>query len=141
DDNGGIAWNEFSDYALTSYAFHGEDASGNWELFLIASNPDVQIEVGDVVDGTLIRRPSVPCTAKNPDGSEKDYAFAVEARIVAQEARALKRFRIFDMNTRIRAGLAMLVLVFSLSASAGGGLAIGQKLSKSEIAELGGMPE
>lgn len=84
DDNGGIAWNEFSHYALTSYAFHGEDASGNWELFLIASNPDVQIEVGDVVDGTLIRRPSVPCTAKNPDGSEKDYAFAVEARIVAQ---------------------------------------------------------
>ncbi|HLU19182.1 MAG TPA: hypothetical protein VKZ66_04415 [Pusillimonas sp.] len=45
------------------------------------------------------------------------------------------------MNTRIRAGLAILGLVFSLSASAGGGLAIGQKLSKSEIAELGGMPE
>jgi|GEM_PF-2210480 len=45
------------------------------------------------------------------------------------------------MNTRIRAGLAILGLVFTLSAVAGSGFAIGQKLNKAEIAELGDMPE
>jgi len=84
DGNGGAAWDEFGDYALTSYTFHGEDAAGNWELFLIASNPDIQIEVGDIVDGAIVLRPSVPCTAKDADGNDKDYAFGVEARIIAQ---------------------------------------------------------
>lgn len=75
---------EFASYALTSYTFHGENAEGGWELFLVAANPDIRLTVGEPVDGRLVERSSAVCTAQNPDGSEKDYAFGVEARIIAQ---------------------------------------------------------
>ena len=77
-------WNEFAGYALGSYTFYGESAQGNWELFLIASNPDTQIVVRERVGNTVRYRLSEPCPSRNADGSEKDFSFFVEARIIAQ---------------------------------------------------------
>ncbi len=77
-------WNEFHDYTLGSYTFYDESAKGNWKLFVIASNPDTQITVRERVGDTIIFRDSEPCPSLNDDGSERDFFFAVEARIIAQ---------------------------------------------------------
>lgn len=76
--------NDFQAYTLGSYTFYGESAKGNWELFVIASNPDLQITVRERVDNQIITRPSEPCPSRNADGTERDFSFFVEARIIAQ---------------------------------------------------------
>ena len=76
---------EFESYTLGSYTFYGESAQGNWELFVIASNPDIGITVVEVDENDeIVERPSVPCLSENDDGSARDFYFAVEARIIAQ---------------------------------------------------------
>ncbi|VCU69601.1 Microbial serine proteinase precursor [Pigmentiphaga humi] len=78
-------WDTFRQYTLGSYAFHGETAEGSWEFFAIASNSDTQITVIDTDDdGEPRKRLSEPCPSKNGDGSDRDFRFVAEARIVAQ---------------------------------------------------------
>ncbi len=88
----------FVDYALGSYAFYGEQAAGDWELFLIASNPEPSKLVGKRNgDGTVTEFMSLPCPNPGSDDDDDDdddddgielgddaYAFVVSARIIAQ---------------------------------------------------------
>lgn len=76
---------EFESYTLGSYTFYGEPAQGNWEFFVIASNPDIGIVVEEEDDNEeIIERPSVPCLSTNELGGDRDFYFSVEARIIAQ---------------------------------------------------------
>ncbi|WP_397475196.1 S8 family serine peptidase [Pusillimonas sp.] len=75
----------FESYTLGSYTFYGEPAQGNWELFIIASNPDIGITVEETDENDeIIERPSVPCLSTDEHGVDRDFYFFVEARIVAQ---------------------------------------------------------
>lgn len=75
----------FDNYTLGSYTFYGESAKGYWELFVIASNPDIGITVQEAdKNGELIERPSIPCVSSDGNGSSRDFYFSVDARIIAQ---------------------------------------------------------
>jgi subtilisin family serine protease len=63
---------QFSRYGLGSYAFYGEPAQGDWEIFAIAANPDLQF-----TDDQL------PCHSKNGN-AERNFTLLVQARIIAQ---------------------------------------------------------
>lgn len=77
-------WNEFTAYTLGSYTFYDESAKGEWELFVIASDPDTRITVRELIGDEIITRLSEPCPSRNADDSERDFFFLVEARIIAQ---------------------------------------------------------
>lgn len=72
-------WKSFIDYALASFAFYGESALGDWEIFTVASNPDISIEVGRYVNDQWEYSQSEPC-----DDTPAAFEFIVEARIIAQ---------------------------------------------------------
>lgn len=75
----------FYNYTLGSYTFYGESAKGNWELFVIASNPDIGITVLETdKNDEIIERPSIPCLSSDENGNARDFYFAVDARIIAQ---------------------------------------------------------
>lgn len=76
-------WDSFEDYGLGSYAFYGESAKGDWEIFAIASNPAVEAEVGVEVDGHYELDVSSPCPSADNE-SPLAFAFATEARIISQ---------------------------------------------------------
>jgi len=71
----------FEDYTLASFAFYGETAQGNWELFTIASNPDTPQFLFRDDDEVLL---STPCLSQKDGGGDRDFRFIVEARIIAQ---------------------------------------------------------
>jgi subtilisin family serine protease len=74
------ALSDFTDYGLASFAFYGEPAEGDWEIFAVASNPAISIQVGRVDDnGDVEIGVSKPCPA-----SPADFQLATEARIIAQ---------------------------------------------------------
>lgn len=75
---------KFENYALSSMAFYGEQAKGNWEILTLASNPDEQIEIYYVVDGKRRIRMSEKCPWKDDTGKLADFTFAVEGRVIAQ---------------------------------------------------------
>ncbi|MER1966144.1 S8 family serine peptidase [Castellaniella sp. GW247-6E4] len=62
----------FKDYGLSSVAFYGEPARGNWQVFLLAANPDHGLPAG-----------WTPCSSLE-GGGPAAYEFALEARIIAQ---------------------------------------------------------
>lgn len=77
-------WHSFQDYALGSFAFYGEAAQGDWEIFAIASNPDLQTKIAvENEDGTVNIVDSTPCPASDND-APLDFRFLAEARIIAQ---------------------------------------------------------
>jgi subtilisin family serine protease len=75
--------NSFNAYTLGSFAFYGEQAKGDWELFAIASNPDTQIEVTEIIDNQVHTRLSTACPSTN-GGAPIDFKLLTEARIIAQ---------------------------------------------------------
>ena len=72
--------NEFADYALGSFAFYGEPAQGDWEIFAIAGNPDIPIYVYKRIDGEYKLVESAPCPSADADG----FRMLAETRIIAQ---------------------------------------------------------
>ncbi|MFA5490262.1 MAG: proprotein convertase P-domain-containing protein, partial [Candidimonas sp.] len=62
----------FPRYGLGSYAFYGEPAQGDWEIFAIAANPDLPFHADQT-----------PCHAKSGD-AERNFTLLVEARVIAQ---------------------------------------------------------
>lgn len=76
--------NQFTDYALGSFAFYGEPAQGDWEIFAIASNPDTQIEVAEIINNVLVVRPSDPCPSTDGNGQPLNFHLIVETRLIAQ---------------------------------------------------------
>lgn len=76
--------NTFGDYALGSFAFYGESAQGDWEIFMIASNPDTQIDVSEIVGNKRVTRKSEICSSTDSSGAPVDFKMLVEARIIAQ---------------------------------------------------------
>ena len=65
---------DFEQYGLGSYAFHGENAKGTWKIYALASNP--------VLDAD---RAITACEAAAADGQTSGDAFlSVEARVIAQ---------------------------------------------------------
>ena len=76
-------YNDFDDYALASFAFYGEPAQGDWEIFAVASNPAISIQVGRVENGKLVYGVSKPCPADD-SAAPLDFHLATEARIIAQ---------------------------------------------------------
>ncbi|VCU69162.1 Microbial serine proteinase precursor [Pigmentiphaga humi] len=77
-------WNKFDNYGLSSATFYGEQARGDWKVFLIAANPDEQIEIYRVVDNKREFMMSEKCSSTLEDGSPADFKFMVEARVIAQ---------------------------------------------------------
>ncbi len=78
---------DFDRYGLGSYAFHGEPAQGDWEIFALAADPDKLARVADRIGDRLVPRWSKPCPSKLDEGSglvDRDFEFAVEARVIAQ---------------------------------------------------------
>jgi hypothetical protein len=73
----------FNDYALGSFAFYGEPAKGDWEIFTVASNPAVPMQVGTASNGKIVWGPSKPCPAAD-SATPMDFHLATEARIIAQ---------------------------------------------------------
>ena len=73
----------FNAYTLGSFAFYGEQAKGDWELFAIASNPDTQIEVVEIINNQRHTRLSTVCPSTD-GGGPIDYKLLTEARIIAQ---------------------------------------------------------
>lgn len=61
----------FQDFGLASVAFYGEQAQGNWEVYLLAGAPDGPLPGGGV--------PSIAC-----DPTPPTYAFTAQARIIGQ---------------------------------------------------------
>ncbi len=80
---GGI--HRFNHYALSSFAFYGEPAQGNWEIFAIAGDPTTEIEmtVLDENENEVIIKSKV-CPSTNDDGSPIAFTLLAEARVVAQ---------------------------------------------------------
>lgn len=76
--------NRFHAYTLGSFAFYGEQAKGDWELFAIASNPDTQIEVIEIIDNQRRIRLSTVCPSTDGSGGPIDFKLLTEARIIAQ---------------------------------------------------------
>lgn len=74
----------FQDYTMSSVAFHGEEAKGEWEIFTLASNPDEQFEIYRIVNGKRQIMLSEKCESKDDQGNPADFKFAVEARVIAQ---------------------------------------------------------
>lgn len=74
----------FNDYALSSVAFYGEPAKGDWEILTVAANPDEQIEIYRIIDGKREISLSDKCPSTDEKGKPLDYKFAIEARIIAQ---------------------------------------------------------
>ncbi len=70
-------------YSLGSYGFYGAPARGDWEIFTIAANPDLQYTVVDDVDGQRQEQPSAPCHSKSGD-AERNFTLLVQARVIAQ---------------------------------------------------------
>lgn len=75
---------DFGNYALGSFAFYGEPAQGDWELFAIASNPDTRINVVEVVNNQVRTRLSDVCPSTDENGGPIDFSLFAEARIIAQ---------------------------------------------------------
>jgi subtilisin family serine protease len=73
----------FNDYALGSFAFYGEPAQGDWEIFTVASNPAVPMQVGRASNGKIVWGVSKPCPAAD-SATPMDFHLATEARIIAQ---------------------------------------------------------
>lgn len=80
----GAGVHQFEDYALSSVAFYGEQAKGKWEIFTLASNPEGQFEIYEVINGKPRISMSEKCPWKDSNGNLTDYAFAIEARVIAQ---------------------------------------------------------
>ncbi len=76
-------WDSFEDYAVASFAFYGEPAQGDWEIFAVASNPAISTEVARYIDGQWVYGESKPCPAAD-NGTPADFRFTAEARIIAQ---------------------------------------------------------
>lgn len=76
-------WNSFQGYATASFAFYGEPAQGDWEIFAVASNPAIPIQVGRYINDEWIYSESEPCP-KADDKTPMDFRFITEARIIAQ---------------------------------------------------------
>ncbi|HWK60342.1 MAG TPA: S8 family serine peptidase [Eoetvoesiella sp.] len=74
----------FNAYTLGSFAFYGEQAQGDWELFAIAANPDTQIEVVEIIDNQVRTRLSTECPSTDGSGGPIDFKLLTEARIIAQ---------------------------------------------------------
>lgn len=64
---------DFSQYGLGSYAFHGENAKGTWNIYALASNP--------VLDAT---QSVTACKAALQEGQAVEAMLDVEARVIAQ---------------------------------------------------------
>jgi len=62
----------FDAYALGSYAFYGEAAQGDWQIYAVAGNPDEP--VGE----------TMPKCASLAGGVPRDFKLFFEARIIAQ---------------------------------------------------------
>lgn len=76
--------NSFEAYALGSFAFYGEPAQGNWEIFTIASNPEIAVQLIDIVDDQVVTRDSEPCPSTDANGDPVDFQLVFEARVIAQ---------------------------------------------------------
>lgn len=77
--------NEFEGYGLSSVAFYGEQAKGDWQVYLMAANPDIPLNLSlpkRDENGQIVWQDSTPCPAEGT--STNDYVFGVEARIIAQ---------------------------------------------------------
>lgn len=64
---------EFQQYGLGSYAFHGENAQGTWKIYALASNP--------VLDAA---QSIAACAAAPAEGEVVEAILSVEARVIAQ---------------------------------------------------------
>lgn len=68
---------EFEDYGAGSYAFHGENAKGQWKIYALASNPRLDPEAWDGQESA--------CDAAPADGKlAQDARLGIEARVIAQ---------------------------------------------------------
>jgi subtilisin family serine protease len=74
---------KFEDYGLASFAFYGEPAEGDWELFAVASNPAIPVVVGRYIDDDWVYSQSTACPATS-NTAPADFRFLAEARIIAQ---------------------------------------------------------
>ncbi|WP_323012499.1 S8 family serine peptidase [Castellaniella sp.] len=74
----------FVAYGLSSVSFYGEQARGEWQVFLMAANPEIlpqPFESKDDSGQTVENRPAPCVPGTQPDAA---YAFLAEARIIAQ---------------------------------------------------------
>ncbi len=71
------AWDSFEDYGLGSFAFYGEAAQGDWEIFALASNPMLPTVLDD--SGNPGNDETEFCTDTPPN-----FHFYAEARIIGQ---------------------------------------------------------
>lgn len=71
---------DFDDYGLASVAFYGEPAQGKWEIYTIASNPDLPITI-NVNDRW---QESEPCPTTDDNDDALDFRMRIEARVVTQ---------------------------------------------------------
>ncbi|MBB5214107.1 S8 family serine peptidase [Parapusillimonas granuli] len=74
---------DFNDYALNSVAFYGEEAQGEWQIYLMAANPDLPLEFAvKQPDGSYMPGFSQSCFGAKSRPTE--YFLETEARIIAQ---------------------------------------------------------
>ena len=74
---------EFADYAVNSVAFYGEEAQGEWQIYLMAANPDLPLEFAvRLPDGNYKPWFSQSCFGAKPHPTK--YFLETEARIIAQ---------------------------------------------------------
>ena len=73
----------FYQFGLSSMAFYGEPAKGDWKVFAMISNPDIPlVATTKGPEGEVIK--PTPCVSMDDKGVLKEYKFQVDARIISQ---------------------------------------------------------
>lgn len=74
---------EFEDYGMSSVAFYGEAAAGNWNVYLVAANPELALNYGRENEAGEIE-PAVSLSCFGDAAAPADYLLHAQARIIAQ---------------------------------------------------------
>ncbi|MCB5362381.1 S8 family serine peptidase [Pusillimonas sp. CC-YST705] len=74
----------FEDYGMSSVAFYGEAAAGNWNVYLVAANPELALSYGQKNDATGETEEVISPNCFGGAAAPADYLLHAQARIIAQ---------------------------------------------------------
>ncbi|WP_442595045.1 S8 family serine peptidase [Parapusillimonas sp. JC17] len=73
----------FEDYGMSSVAFYGEPAAGEWEVYLVAANPELSLSYGRKNEAGKYER-AFSSNCFGGDAVPAHYLLHAQARIIAQ---------------------------------------------------------
>lgn len=73
----------FEDYGMSSVAFYGEAAAGDWKVYLVAANPELPLNYARKNEAGMYER-AVSLSCFGGAAAPADYLLHAQARIIAQ---------------------------------------------------------